>query len=107
MNPQQSALATAGLAVDRWPAESAAEAGWSWSRLYTVPVGGGIRSSGWLVEGLYRCFEVLVASIMLVLTLPLMLIVAVVTRCDSPGPTLFFHMRPGRSKIVHGRDLEG
>jgi lipopolysaccharide/colanic/teichoic acid biosynthesis glycosyltransferase len=107
MNPSQSALVTAGLAVDHRPAESAAKAGRSRSRLYAVPVRGGVRSSGWPVAALYRCFEVLVASIMLVLALPLLLIVAVVIRCDSPGRALFFHMRPGRSKIVHGRDLEG
>jgi lipopolysaccharide/colanic/teichoic acid biosynthesis glycosyltransferase len=107
MNPPQSALAAAGLAVDHGRAGFPADTGRSRSRLCAVPVRGGIRSSGWLAETLYRCFEVLVASIVLVLALPLMLIVAVVVRCDSPGPALFFHRRPGRSKIVRGRDLEG
>jgi lipopolysaccharide/colanic/teichoic acid biosynthesis glycosyltransferase len=43
----------------------------------------------------------------LTFTLPLMLIVAVVIRCDTAGPALFFHKRPGRSIIVRGRDLQG
>jgi len=107
MNPPQGALVSAGLAVDHGRAKSAADTGRSRSRLYAVPVRGRIRSSGWLTEALYRCFEVLVASIALVLALPLMPIVAVVVRLDSPGPALFFHRRPGRSKIVRGRDLEG
>jgi lipopolysaccharide/colanic/teichoic acid biosynthesis glycosyltransferase len=107
MNPPQSALATAGLAVDHGRAGFSADTGRSRSRPCAVPVRGGICSSGWLAEALYRCFEVLVASIALVFALPLMLIVAVVVRCDSPGPALFFHRRPGRSKIIRGRELEG
>ncbi len=109
MNRPQSALATAGLGVDHRPAESAAGTARSRSRLHAVPVKGAASASasGWLAEAAYRCFEVAVAAIALLLTLPLMLIVALVVRCESPGPALFFHRRPGRSKIVRGRELEG
>jgi lipopolysaccharide/colanic/teichoic acid biosynthesis glycosyltransferase len=76
-------------------------------KVYAVPIHDVVPSSGWLAEAVYRAFEVLVALIGLTFTLPLMLIVAVVIRCDTAGPALFFHKRPGRSIIVRGRDLQG
>jgi lipopolysaccharide/colanic/teichoic acid biosynthesis glycosyltransferase len=57
------------------------------------------------VEAIYRCFEIAVASAGLIVGLPLMLIAALVIRCDSPGPAIFFHRRPARSIMVRGRDL--
>jgi lipopolysaccharide/colanic/teichoic acid biosynthesis glycosyltransferase len=36
-----------------------------------------------------------------------MLVEALLIRLDSPGPALFWHLRPGRSIMVRGRDLEG
>jgi len=53
-----------------------------------------VAASHWLAEAVYRGFEILVALTGLVAGLPLMLIAAVVIRCDSPGPVLFFHQRP-------------
>jgi lipopolysaccharide/colanic/teichoic acid biosynthesis glycosyltransferase len=53
----------------------------------------------------YRIFECVLALTALVVGLPLMLIAAVLIRCDSPGPVLFFHRRPARSAVVLGRDL--
>lgn len=107
MSPPQSAVASAGLEVKPRLAGSSAVASTGRRQLRVVPVRGGVRTSGWLIEAAYRCFELLVAVFALVLTLPLMLIVALVVRLDSPGPSLFFHRRPGRSRIVRGRDLEG
>ena len=59
------------------------------------------------VEFLYRVFEIVVAALVLLVTLPVMLIEAVLVRLDSPGPVLFLHKRPGRSIMVRGADLEG
>jgi lipopolysaccharide/colanic/teichoic acid biosynthesis glycosyltransferase len=104
MNPPH-VLTSAGLGVDEGSA-SVAEAARSPGRLHAIPVLDAA-ASHWLAEALYRGFEILVALTGLVLGLPLMLIVAAVIRCDSPGPVLFFHRRPGRSMSVRGRDLKG
>jgi lipopolysaccharide/colanic/teichoic acid biosynthesis glycosyltransferase len=61
--------------------------------------------SGPLAETLYRAFEIVVAAVGLILALPVMAIGAALVRCDSPGPALFLHRRPGRSIRVRGRDL--
>jgi lipopolysaccharide/colanic/teichoic acid biosynthesis glycosyltransferase len=104
MNPP-NALTSAGLGIDQGPA-SVAEAGRSPGRVHAIPVRDAA-ASHWLAEAVYRGFEILIALTGLMLGLPLMLLVAVVIRCDSPGPVLFFHGRPGRSKRVRGRDLKG
>lgn len=43
-----------------------------------------------------RALEIAVASVLLVLTLPLMLLVALIVRLDSPGPVVFRQVRIGR-----------
>jgi lipopolysaccharide/colanic/teichoic acid biosynthesis glycosyltransferase len=55
----------------------------------------------------YRVFEKLIALIGLIVSLPLILIAAIIIRLDSPGPAVFRHKRPARSVRVRGRDLEG
>jgi lipopolysaccharide/colanic/teichoic acid biosynthesis glycosyltransferase len=72
-----------------------------------VPVRDVVAGSGVLAETIYRGFEILVALVGLILGTPLMLIAAVLVRCDSPGPVLFLHRRPARSTIMRGRDLGG
>jgi lipopolysaccharide/colanic/teichoic acid biosynthesis glycosyltransferase len=47
------------------------------------------------VSPLARVGEVLVAAVLLLLALPVMLVVALVIRWDSPGPVLFRHRRVG------------
>jgi lipopolysaccharide/colanic/teichoic acid biosynthesis glycosyltransferase len=47
------------------------------------------------------------ASIGLVVGVPLMLSAAIMIRLDSPGPALFLHKRPARSNRVRGRDIVG
>jgi lipopolysaccharide/colanic/teichoic acid biosynthesis glycosyltransferase len=74
-------------------------------RPYAVPVRPIVRTSGWLVETLYRCFEIGGALIGLIAGLPLIAIGAILICLDSPGPALFLHRRPGRSVMVRGRDL--
>jgi lipopolysaccharide/colanic/teichoic acid biosynthesis glycosyltransferase len=109
MNPPPNALASAGLAVDQRPAPVAgvAEAGRSLGRLHAVPVRDVVSSSHWLAEAVYRGFEILAALIGLVAGLPLLLILAAMIRCDSPGSVFFLHQRPGRSRIMRGRELKG
>jgi lipopolysaccharide/colanic/teichoic acid biosynthesis glycosyltransferase len=51
------------------------------------------------VAPLWRAVECLVALSLLILTLPIMLVVAAIVWCDSPGPVLFRHVRVG----VRGR----
>jgi len=46
---------------------------------------------------LQRLFEIVFASIVLVLTAPLMLLIALVIRLDGPGPVLFFQQRLGKN----------
>jgi lipopolysaccharide/colanic/teichoic acid biosynthesis glycosyltransferase len=44
-----------------------------------------------------RALDILVAAILLVLLVPLMLIIGVIVRLDSPGPVLFRQQRMGKS----------
>jgi lipopolysaccharide/colanic/teichoic acid biosynthesis glycosyltransferase len=60
-----------------------------------------------IAAALYRVLEIALASIGLIVTLPLMLAAAVLIRLDSPGPALFRHRRPARSIRLRGRDLQG
>ncbi|MGH6839162.1 MAG: sugar transferase [Methylocella sp.] len=109
MTPPPNALVSAGLAVDQRPAPYAeiAEAGKCRGRLHAVPVRDVVSSSHWLAEAVYRGFEMLAAMFGLMAGLPLLLVLAVAVRCDSPGPAFFLHQRPGRSRIMRGRDLKG
>lgn len=56
-------------------------------------------------ETLYRCFEFIAALIAFLLALPLMLLVALIVRLDTPGPVLFFQDRMARSRIARGSEL--
>lgn len=107
MNPPPNAFAGASLAVDQKPAPPVAGAARSLGRLHAVPVSDAAAASPWLAEAAYRGFEILTALIGLLAGLPLVLLAAVAIRCDSPGPVLFFHKRPGRSVAMRGRDLKG
>ena len=72
---------------------------------YAVPVRELPSGSGPVAETLYRAFEIIVAAVGLILALPIMAVGAALVRCNSPGPPLFLHRRPGRSQRVRGRDL--
>ncbi len=58
-----------------------------------------------LAEGVYRALEILAALVVVILVSPLLLLVTVLIRWDSPGPALFWHQRTGRSKLKYGREL--
>ncbi len=50
-----------------------------------------------LGNALQRAVEIAVASIALVVTWPVMLLIAAIVRLDSPGPPLFVQLRVGRN----------
>jgi lipopolysaccharide/colanic/teichoic acid biosynthesis glycosyltransferase len=76
-------------------------------RIHVVSAPESTAQSNRLAETAYRGMEITLASIGLLVTLPLMLIIAALIRLDTPGPVLFFHKRPSRSTCMRGRDLEG
>jgi len=45
----------------------------------------------------HRLFEIVFAAVVLVLTVPLMLLIALIIRLDGPGPVLFFQKRLGKN----------
>lgn len=73
---------------------------------WVVPVVDTSPGYGVLVGGLYRVFEIMIAIIALIVSLPVMLIEGLLIRLDSEGPALFFQLRMGRSAKVRGRDIE-
>ena len=60
----------------------------------------------WL-RAVYRVLEVTFAAVVLALSLPLLLLAALLIRAESPGPALFKHTRVGRSRRVLGAELKG
>ena len=58
-----------------------------------------------LAEAVYRAFEIIAASLGLVLSTPILLIEAVLIRLDTPGPALFHQRRVSMSAMVPGREL--
>ena len=74
-------------------------------QIYAVPVRPDIAGPGKVADGLYRGCEILLAATALLCTLPIMLVVAVIVRLDSPGPVLFRHRRPAKSTVVRGATL--
>ena len=79
----------------------------SFGKVHVIPVPHSEAAKGSMAEALYRVFEIALASIGLIVTLPLMLVAAILIRLDSPGPVLFRHTRPARSIRVRGSDLQG
>ena len=104
MGPPPKAVTGADLSIDQRPAP-VVQVVRSVGRLHAVPVKQLVDAPGGLADAIYRCFEVAIALIGLILGLPLLMIAALLICLDSPGPALFFHRRPGRSIVVRGRDL--
>ena len=78
-------------------------------RIFCIPTeeGYGLSLSFWekIARICYRLTEIVVGFVVLILSLPIMLIVAVVVKLGSPGPVLFFQKRLSKSKLVPGRKL--
>ena len=53
----------------------------------------------------YRFVEVFVSLIALIISLPVMVVIAVIIKLDSPGPALFFQRRVARSKAMKAKDF--
>jgi len=60
-----------------------------------------------MVEALYCTAERLIAFLALIVAMPVMLLVTIVIKADSPGPALFLHKRARRSRPRPGRELIG
>lgn len=54
---------------------------------------------------IYRIFEVILSVLALIVLSPIMLLVAVIVRSDSPGSVLFFQKRVTKSVLIKGADL--
>jgi lipopolysaccharide/colanic/teichoic acid biosynthesis glycosyltransferase len=67
-----------------------------------APAGIGNQSA----EGLYRILEIAIALIGITVSLPVMAVVALCIRLESPGPALFLHRRTSRSRAIPGRDAQ-
>jgi len=59
-----------------------------------------------ITEKVYRLFEIAVSIVVLLVSLPLMLIIGLIVRLDSPGPALFFQRRVARCELTNGKDLK-
>jgi len=79
------------------------------SRIFCLPADEGYGlslSCGEIVmRGAYRFVEIGISLIALVVSLPVMLVIAIIIKVDSPGPALFFQRRLGCSKLVSGKKL--
>jgi lipopolysaccharide/colanic/teichoic acid biosynthesis glycosyltransferase len=58
-----------------------------------------------IAEAIYRAGEIILSLLALLLTLPIMILEAIIIRIDSPGSALFLHKRAGRSVPTLGRKL--
>ena len=53
----------------------------------------------------FRVLEVTASFIVLIISLPIMLLIALIIKLDSPGPALFFQSRIARSAPIKGEEL--
>ncbi|KHE93317.1 MAG: glucosyl-1-phosphate transferase [Candidatus Scalindua brodae] len=55
---------------------------------------------------IYRIVEFAFSATVLLLTIPIMVIIGIIIKLDTPGPALFFQDRCSRSKKVRGADIQ-
>jgi lipopolysaccharide/colanic/teichoic acid biosynthesis glycosyltransferase len=60
---------------------------------------------GLAVAALYRIAEFAFAASVLLLSMPFLVVIAVLIRWDTPGPVFFVQQRTGRSRRVRGRHI--
>jgi lipopolysaccharide/colanic/teichoic acid biosynthesis glycosyltransferase len=106
---EPSNSASAARAFSSLPREKVREVQPSASRpVVAIPVRVRRRPLGVRVaDAIYRAFEISVALVALLVTLPIMALEALIIRLDSPGPALFLHRRAGRMIPRRGRELMG
>jgi len=78
-------------------------------KIFCLPtnVGYGQSLSRWEIAMriVYRLIEFLLGLVAFIVSLPIMLIIAIIVKLDSPGPALFFQRRLACSKLVSGKKL--
>jgi lipopolysaccharide/colanic/teichoic acid biosynthesis glycosyltransferase len=55
-------------------------------------------AAGWMVDASCRALDILVAGLLLIVTGPILLAIALIVRLDSEGPALFRQQRIGRDR---------
>ena len=101
-------LGSAGPLESQWaPTRTPSAQPPRFGRVHVIPADQYGSSPQSISRAVYRVFEIVLASIGLIVGLPLIVIAAVIVRVDSPGAALFRHKRPARSVCVRGRDLMG
>ena len=101
-------LGSAGPLESQWaPTRTPSAQSPRFGRVHVIPADQYGSSPQSISRAVYRVFEIVLASIGLIVGLPLIVIAAVIVRVDSPGAALFRHKRPARSVCVRGRDLMG
>jgi lipopolysaccharide/colanic/teichoic acid biosynthesis glycosyltransferase len=77
-------------------------------RIHAVPLARDPCTAGGslIAEAAYRIFEIVVAAIGLILGLPVMALLALCIRLETPGPAFFRQRRCTRWRVVTGRDAE-
>ena len=80
-------------------------------KIFCIPVDEGYESSGSFGENILRIscrlIEIIISLFALILTLPIMLVIALIIKLDSPGPALFFQSRCSISNKKPGKEIIG
>lgn len=78
-------------------------------KVYAIPFETGYGMSLSISERItritYRIVEFCISIFALLIALPLMLVIGVIIKFDSPGPALFFQQRCSRSKLKRGSNV--
>ena len=78
-------------------------------KIICIPANLDYRSSvsqeGKIKKYLYRLIEIFISIFCLLSTFPIMLIIALIIKIDSPGPALFFQTRCSQSKRKFGKEI--
>ncbi len=53
----------------------------------------------------YRLFEIIFSSVALICTFPLMVVIGLIIKLESPGPALFFQQRLSKAKLMRGDEI--
>jgi lipopolysaccharide/colanic/teichoic acid biosynthesis glycosyltransferase len=75
--------------------------------MHAIPLPEDDRRESPLVRGVYRVCELVATATLVAFAAPVMLVVALIIRLDSPGPALFWHRRMGLGTTRKGAELVG